>query len=128
MMSDGMTAVWQPKCSFLERADANGQSALITASVPNYNGMDWRRSVLHRQGRYTLFVDTLASRETSGRTTVELNFALAGNANAPSVSRRDAPPSEWSAAAPRTSLYEFNAPRCPTGRGQVEPRKARGAR
>ena len=83
-MSDGMTATRQPRFSVLERAEANGRSALIEARVPDYNGLDWKRSVLHRQGQYTLFLDTLTSQQNSAAASVEINWALAHNAHATS--------------------------------------------
>jgi len=76
ILSDGMTAVCQPNYCLLDRLAANGPSALARARVPGFSATDWERTVLHRQGRYTVFADRLTALETASSATVTLDWAL----------------------------------------------------
>jgi len=118
VVSDGMTSARLPKYCLLDRMAANGRSALIQAETPDYNLTNWRRSVLHRKGQYTLFVDRLRSLEDTTSSTVEINWALAGGAAA-----ADVHPGSVTIRVSQTGdaepLHTFQAVRCPDIRSNL---------
>lgn len=115
VMSDGMTAPKQPKYCLVKRQESLGESAIIEAECPNYSFTDWTRCVLHRNGRYTCFVDTLRSQQTTSSSTVEINWALAGTAKPVTVH-----PGATTVGVEGTSddgpIYELNALSCPSAK------------